>query len=101
MTKLKLYQCRVMHRGHAVHDSETSDERSARARVKRETEKVGIGARGTLYRVDRKHNDALIPIYEIRVAHRGKRGTPTLVVEHDTPPPAPAAPIPPTDLSHG
>lgn len=73
-----------------MHASETSEERIGRPRVKRETIAAGPGARGTLYRVDRKNHDALIPIYEVRAAHRGKRGLVGVVVEDmDTPPSPP------------
>lgn len=88
--KLKLYQCRVRWRGHTVHTSETGEERVGRPRVKRETIAAGVGAIGTLYRVDRAHRNTFVPIYEVRAVYTGKRGVRIGLAEedHTTPPPA-------------
>ena len=93
LTRMKLYQCRVVHRGALTHKSETGEERVGRPRVKRETIKAGVGAIGTLYRVDRDAHNKFIPIYEVRAIHTGRTGKLGLVTEdHTTPPPPPEAP---------
>lgn len=87
---MKLYQIRVIHRGHVVYKSETSEERIGRPRTRRATLDVGPGAIGTLYRVDRKHGNTFVPIFEVRCTHSGKKGTPALIAEdHTTPPKLP------------
>jgi len=88
--KPKLYQIRVSKRGKRSHNSETDRQTTGRNRVKRETLKLGPGAHGVLYRVDRKHGDALVPVYEVRCVHEGKQGRAALAVEdHETPPTLP------------
>ena len=79
--KLKLYQIAVRLRGLTTHASESDRETTARSRTERETLKAGPGAVGTLYRVDRAHDDTLVPIYTARCVHKGKRGTPAVVEE--------------------
>ena len=91
--RLKLYQCVVRWRGRTVHASETGEERVGRPRVKRETIAAGVGAIGTLYRVNRKANNALEPIYEVRAVHTGRKGNVGVTPEdHTTPPPEAQAP---------
>lgn len=91
--KLKLYQCIVRHRGTTVHASETGEERIGRPRVKRETIIAGVGSVGTLYKVDRKNGDALVPIYEVRAVYTGRVGAVGVVPEdHTTPPTITPAP---------
>jgi hypothetical protein len=82
--RLKLYQCIVRKRNGKNKTSASDRQTTGRNWVRRETIAAGIGAIGTLYRVDRKHGDALIPIYEARTAHVGKHGTLGVVTEDHT-----------------
>lgn len=82
------YQIRVRLRGVKVHASGTADLKAARKRCEKEVKKAGIGAIGAVLEVVDAQSGRMLPVYEARLAYRGKKGTPTLVKEdHATPPP--------------
>lgn len=86
MPTVAKHQIRVVNFTGVLHTSGARSRQSAISRCRKQTRKGGIGAIGTVYEVTNKQTGEMRPIFTVRVAYAGVRGTPTLVQEDPAPP---------------